>query len=59
MKERFFAIFANLPLSERKNPIYVDREYGPMSWLVVNLEVRADTELGKKALEVLSKLEFI
>ena len=59
LKERFNNLFANLPIPERKNPIYVDDKYGAMSWFIIKLEVDHDTELGLKALEFLNKTETI
>lgn len=59
MKERFNEVFANVPIPERKMPIYVDDKYGPMSWYIVKIEVDGDTDLGKKALESLIKLKII
>ena len=59
MKETFEKIYANLPIPERSMPIYVDRIFGVMSWNVVYIEVRNNTELGKKALKMLKKLDII
>ena len=59
MKEKFYKTFANLPLPERSMPIYVDQKYGAMSWFVVWLEVKGDTEIGNQALETLTKNNLI
>lgn len=59
MKERFLNTFANIPLNIRKTIIYVDDDYGAMTWLVLWLEVKADTEVARKALEFLSATEII
>ena len=59
MKERFKNVFANLPIPERSNIIYISKKYGPMSWYIVNLEVNQDTELGTEALETLVKMDLI
>ena len=59
MKEKFYKTFANLPIPERSNPIYVSQKYGAMSWNVVKIEVDADTELGIEALGFLTKLGII
>jgi len=59
MKEQFYRVFANIPLGERPNPIYVDEKYGAMSWLVLKLEVDHDTEVSKKALQFLSDTQII
>lgn len=58
-EDRFYQAFANIPLSERKNPIYVDKEYGAMSWLVLKIEVENDTKVADRALEFLSKTGII
>lgn len=59
MKEDFQKTFINVPLAERKMPIYVDEEYGPISWLVLALEVEHETELSKKALDFLKRENII
>ena len=55
-KEKFNKIFANLPIGERSNPIYVSSKHGAMSWMVVKLEVDDDTELGKEALNFIEEI---
>ncbi|HEB13362.1 MAG TPA: hypothetical protein ENI13_00095 [candidate division CPR3 bacterium] len=59
MKERFYKVFANLPIPERSNIIYVSPEHGTMSWYIVNLEVRQDTKLGAEALKALDGMGLI
>ena len=59
MKERFYKVFANVPIPERSNVIYTSREHGPMSWMVVKLEVDANTELGIDILEALNRMDLI
>ena len=59
MKEKFYKVFANLPIPERSSPIYVSKEHGPMSWNVVKLEVDHETVLGIEALAVLVEMEII
>ena len=53
-KEEFKKMFSNIPLAERSNPIYVDKEYGSMSWNVVNIEVDNDTPVGLRALKFMN-----
>lgn len=58
-EELFFKTFANVPIPERSNPIYVDSQYGAMSWYVVNLEVRAGSEVGLRAIKFMKQEKFI
>lgn len=55
-KEEFAEMFANIPLGERRNVIYVDDKWGAMSWYVVKIESDQETEVGIKAREFISKL---
>lgn len=59
LKTRFLRVFNNLPLGERKLPIYHDKEYGPISWYVLWTEIQNDTKVAKRCLEFLKKLEII
>ena len=59
MKEDFLKVFNNLPIPERSMPIYVDKKWGVMSWIVVYQEVSAESPLGDAALETLRKLKII
>jgi len=57
-KERFFKVYANLPINVRKEIIVViDNE--PISWQVAYLEISNDTKLSKIILEKLDALEVI
>jgi len=61
-KERFLKTYANLPISERSMPIYIESyPWGdePMSWRVCYLEIEHHTSLGDKILEQLEKLKII
>lgn len=58
LKQRFYKVFANLPINLREEVILVV-EKGPITWQVANLEVNNDTELGKIILEKLAQLEII
>lgn len=59
MKEKFKKIYANLPLGLRNEIIYIDDEYGPMTWNVVYLEILAETPIGKEAFNWLKKMKII
>lgn len=59
MKEDFYRTFANIPLGLRKDIIYVDKEYGAMTWLVLKLEVDANTAVSEKALKFLKGTDII
>ena len=57
-KEKFFKVYANLPLNLRGEIILViDDE--PITWRVAYLEISNNTELGKQILEKLEALELI
>ena len=58
-KRDFEKVFSNVPLNERRMPIYVHQEFGPMSWLVLKLEVDFDTEIAIKALKFLKETKII
>lgn len=58
LREKFLAAYANLPLSVRKEIIWVlDEE--PITWDVAYLEVRNNTERGRIILEKLSQLNLV
>ena len=59
LKTRFLKVFANIPLGLRNDIIYVNEKYGTMSWFVVWLEVKADTEVAQEVLAFLAKEEII
>ena len=48
-KDEFAKLYANIPIGERSNPIYVDEKHGAMSWHVVKIESDAETEIGVAA----------
>lgn len=57
-KERFLRLYANLPLSLRREIIAViDKE--PVSWEVAYREINGDTPVGKKIIGQLISLEVI
>lgn len=57
-KDRFLKVYANLPIDVRKEIVAVIDEK-PVSWDVAFFEIEKETELGKKILEKLRKLELI
>lgn len=57
-RERFLKAYANLPLAVRREIILVlERE--PITWDVAYLEVKNETETGKKILKKLEELKII
>lgn len=58
LKTRFYRTYANLPLPIR-NEVAVVVGDNPISWNVLKIEVDNNTLLGKKALEILDKLNFL
>jgi len=59
LKQRFYKVFANLPLNLREEVILVLEKRGPITWQVAYLEVDNETELGKIILQKLAELESI
>jgi len=57
-KEKFFKVYANLPLNLREEVILVINDE-PITWRVVYLEISNNTKLGKLILEKLEALQFI
>ena len=58
-KQKFYKVFANLPINLREEVILVIPGKGPITWQVAFLEVDDDTELGRMILEKLSDLQII
>lgn len=57
-KEKFFKVYANLPLNLRDEIVLViDDE--PITWKIAYLEIKENTKLGERILEKLEVLEFI
>lgn len=59
LKQRFYKVFANLPINLREEVILVIPDKGPITWQVSYLEVDNETELGNTILEKLSDLQII
>lgn len=58
-KERFFKIYANLPVNLRNEIIAVLPDVGPLTWNVAYLEISSETKLGKEIVEKLKALQII
>ena len=61
-KERFYKIYANLPLPIRDEIIAVvslDGQKEPITWKVAKLEIDENTKTGQQILEELDKLKII
>ena len=59
LKQRFYKVFANLPINLREEVILVIPEKGPITWQVAYLEIDNETVLGGTILEKLSDLQII
>ena len=58
-KERFFKVYANLPINLRREIVLVLPEKGPITWNVAYLEINSDTSLGEEILQKLIDLKII
>ena len=56
--ERFFKVYAGVPLEERKVPLVVLDDQ-PINWNLAYEEISNQTERGEKILKILIKLEII
>ena len=60
LKQRFLKVYSTLPLGVRKEIVAVlEDPIGPVSWEAAYIEVENDTEIAKKILEMLEKLQLI
>ena len=59
MKEKFFKIYANLPLNLRSEIVLVLPDRGPITWNVAYTEINNDTKLGELILKKLAELKII
>lgn len=57
-KERFFKIYANIPLGVRQE-IILTLDNQPISWDVAFIEINNDTQKSKIILEKLKNLDII
>ena len=58
-KDKFFKVYANLPINLRDEIVLVLPEKGPITWNVVFLEVENETPLAVEILRKLSELKII
>lgn len=58
-KERFFKIYANLPVNLRNEIIAILPDVGPITWHVAYLEISSETKLGKEIVKKLLDLKII
>jgi hypothetical protein len=58
-KERFFKVYANLPLNLRNEVILALPDIGPITWQVAYLEISNDTKMGAHILTKLIELNII
>lgn len=56
--DKFFKVYANVPISERSLPIVIIDEK-PISWNLAYDEIGNSTEIGKKILKILNELNII
>ncbi|MEK7586363.1 MAG: hypothetical protein AAB453_00655 [Patescibacteria group bacterium] len=59
LNEKFFRVYANLPIGLRDQIVTVLPEVGPMSWNAVYIEVSNNTKIGKTIIERLIALKII
>ena len=57
-KERFLAVYSNLPLNVRKEIILVIGDE-PITWNVAYYEISGNTKLGSEILKKLDELKII
>ena len=57
-KERFYKVYANLPLGLREEIILVIDDQ-PMSWKVAKMEIDKETKMAEKILGKLEALKLI
>ena len=58
-KERFFRVYANMPVGLRDQVVIVMPKVGPMTWNAAYIEVSNDTKLGHAIVEKLIELKII
>lgn len=58
-KTKFMKIFANIPEKIRGEDIIAVVDDKPFTWNTAMIEIKNDTELGKKILTMLEKLKII
>ena len=58
-KEKFFRVYANLPIGLRDQVVIVVPEIGPMSWNAAYTEVNNNTKIGDLIVEKLIEQKII
>lgn len=58
-KEKFYKVYANLPINLRDEIVLVVPSKGPITWHVAFLEIDGNTPLGEEILKKLSELKII
>ena len=58
-KEKFFRVYANLPVGVRDQVVIVMPDVGPMSWNAAYVEISNSTKLGDAIVEKLIELKII
>lgn len=59
LREKFLRIYSNMPLKLRDDIILVFKDKKPITWRVAYLEIKNNTDWGKKLLKELKELDFI
>ncbi|MDE1966585.1 MAG: hypothetical protein KGI45_00725 [Patescibacteria group bacterium] len=58
-KERFFRVYANMPVGLRDQVVVVMPDVGPLTWNAAYVEVNNGTKLGDAIVEKLIELKII
>jgi len=58
-KEKFFRVYANLPIGLRDQIVFTLPDIGPMSWNAVYAEVNNNTKIGDTIVAKLIELKII
>ncbi len=58
-KLKFMKIFANIPEKVRSEDIIVVVDDKPFTWNTAMIEIKNDTETGKKILKILEKIGIL
>lgn len=57
--DKFFKVYANLPLNLRDEIVLVLPDRGPITWQVAYLEISNETVVGEEILKKLINLQMI
>jgi hypothetical protein len=58
-KEKFFRVYANLPIALRDQVVIVLPDVGPLTWNAAYIEVNNGTKVGDTIVEKLLELNII